>query len=193
MITRNSQKITKQSKQYNSKIAKLYTKYALPLMKFLMQRMEGDQIAAEEVLANTFLAVCYTYRTFQHKSQFFTWLCRIALNKIADYYRNQIHENSIFIAPTLEKLANIENNKQLSIQEIIALKELKTAVKECVKLLPPEKQQLLYLRYWQNMTIKKIAQIFGTSERSIEGKIYRSKNKLRQIIASRHPELISQY
>lgn len=170
----------------------LYKAWALPLMKFLVKRTGGDQQIAEEVFSRTMIAAWQGMHTFEYKSQFFTWVCRIALNKLADYYREQVHQNSLLIAPTLEDLASIKS-RDLTPEEKLVLRELKNDVRDCLNVLPEEKRQLLYMRFWKGLTIKKIAAITGSSERAVEGKIYRAKQDLKQFIVVKKPDLQKVY
>ncbi len=170
----------------------VYKQYALPLMKFIVKRLGGNHEVAEEVFAKTVSAAWEGWNKFENKSKFFTWLCKIALNKIADYYRQEVHENSTFVAPLLEELAN-RNNDELTAEEKLILDELRISVRSCISLLPQEKRNLLYLRYWKGMTISQIAEIFKVSERSIEGKIYRTKITLKRIFNSKYPEIAKAY
>lgn len=168
----------------------MYNKVALPLTKFLVKKMGGNQEAAEEVFSRTVMAAWCGLHTFEHRSEFFTWVCKIGLNKMADYYREQINERSKLIAPGLEILGSFKDN-QLSPEEKLILLELRTSVKECLMLLPEEKRQLLYLRFWQELTLKEIANILEVSERAAEGKLYRAKFALREVVSTHHPELTS--
>lgn len=157
-------------------------------MKFLVKKMGGNQDAAEEVFSQTILAAWKGWHTFEHKSSYFTWICKIGLNKMADYWRELINERSRFIAPSLELMAKIPT-PQLSPEEKLALDELKIAIHQCLLLLPKELRKLLYLRYWKDMSLSKIAEIMNTTERAIEGKIYRAKRQLKEIILQKYPEL----
>ncbi|MDO8570406.1 MAG: sigma-70 family RNA polymerase sigma factor [Candidatus Daviesbacteria bacterium] len=166
----------------------LYRKHALPLMKFLIKKTGGNQFMAEEVFSSTFLAAWKGFHTFEQKSKFFTWLCRIALNKAADYYRDQIHYESHLIAPALIDIANIKD-KNLTPEEKASLDEIRNCVHDCLNLLSDEKRNLLYLRYWKDMTIKGIAETFDISERSAEGKVYRAKLAFREVITKKYPNI----
>lgn len=165
-----------------------YRQFAKPLMGFLIQRLGGDRLAAEEVFSQTILAAYLGMHTFEHRSSYFTWLCRIALNKIADYYRDQINERSYFVVPTLKQLSQI-GDRRLTPEQELAFNQLRLAVRECLNLLPEDKRRLVYLKYWREMTAKSIAQLVNSSERAIEGKLYRAKLQLKEIILDRHPEL----
>ena len=82
----------------------VYKKLALPLTKFIIKHVGGNPEAVDEVLSATMIAGWQGLKTFKHKSSYFTWLCRIALNKIADYYRDQVHAKSQIIVPLLGNL-----------------------------------------------------------------------------------------
>lgn len=163
----------------------LYHKFALPLMKFVIKKTGGNLDASEEVFSETMIAAWKGFHAFEHKSKFFTWLCRIALNKAADYYRSQINHRSRFIAPALDEIANIQD-KNLSPEEKASLDELRSCVCDCLDLLPEGKRRLLYLRYWKDMTIKGIAETFNISERAAEGQVYRAKIAFREIYSSKY-------
>lgn len=170
--------------------ASLYKNFALPLTKFLAKRIGADHEAMEEVFSQTIIAAWKGWRTFEHKSSYFTWICRIALNKMADYYREQVNEKSRLVVPALDILSNIPD-KNLSPDERLALDQLREAVKECLNLLPEEKRQLLYLRFWQDLTVAKIAEILGVSERAAEGKLYRAKLAFRKVANNKYPGITS--
>lgn len=167
--------------------ATLYKNFALPLTKFLIKKMGGDQHATEEVFSQTILAAWKGWHTFESRSTYFTWLCRIALNKMADYYRDQVNERSRRVYPTLKTWANVKD-QHLTPEEKACLEELRKNVHECLDLLPPETRQLLYLRYWEEMTIASIADLLGISERAAEGKIYRARVSFREIYSSKLPK-----
>jgi len=166
----------------------IYRLLALPVLKFIVKKMGGDQIAAEEVFARTISAAWEGWHSFRHKSSYFTWICRIALNKIADYYRDQVNDNSRWVLPLLEDIAQADTGK-LDPYERVALSELRKAMAECLDLLPDEKRKLLQFRFWREMSIREIAALTGSSERAVEGKIYRAKKILKVILQRKHPAL----
>ena len=158
------------------KFEKIYKELALPLTKFVMKRTGADSKEVDEVVQETFVAAWRGWNTFKHKSSYFTWLCRISLNKIADYYHDQVHKNSRIIVPLLDAISDIDN-KSLSPEENLALKELRSSVNDCLNLLPVEKRKLLWFRYWKDMSYGEISKIMGISKRAVEGQIYRAKHE----------------
>lgn len=164
----------------NVPFEKIYKKLGLPLTKFIIKHVGGNQEAVDEVLSATMIAGWKGWKTFRHKSSYFTWLCRIALNKIADYYRDQVHAGSRIIVPLLGNL-NISDSKSLSQEEKLILDELKTSVNACLNLLPADKRKLLQYRYWKDFTTREVARILKISKRAVEGRLYRARHTFAQV------------
>ena len=122
----------------------IYRFLALPVLKFIVKKMGGNQAAAEEVFGRTISAAWEGWHNFRHKSSYFTWICRIALNKIADYYRDQVNDNSRWVLPVLENIASADTGN-LDPYERASLAELRSAMRECLDLLPDEKRKIFKL------------------------------------------------
>lgn len=167
----------------NPRFDNQYKKYSKPLIKFIAKHLHREENAVEEVFEETIVAGWKSYKSFKHKSSYFTWLCRIALNKISDYYRDQVNEKSKFIVPLLDSLTYIDNDK-LTIEESLALKELRASVNDCLNLLPYEKRRLLWFKYWMDYSYEKIGKILGISERAVEGRLYRAKEEFASVWSS---------
>lgn len=162
------------------------------LLRFLLKRSGGDFEAASEAVQEAYLAATKSFRTFRHKSSYFTWLCRIALNKLADYYRDQINKESKIIVPAVEIFNNIFD-PGLSHEEKLATDELKSCLAKCLNQLPVKYRQLLQLKYYTELTNSQICLKLNVSERSLEGKLYRAKKYLRKIFVQVEPELAREY
>lgn len=156
-----------------------YKKSVSPLTRFVFKKIGSDPEVADQIITETFSAAWKGYKTFRHKSSFFTWLCRIALNKIADYYKDQINNRSHFIVPTLKNLSKIEaiagSDPAMLPEERFVLNELRDKVNQVLNLLPENKRKLLQYRYWHDLSYKEISIILHISPRAVEGKIYRAK------------------
>lgn len=167
---------------------KLYKTYISPLTRFVFKRIGSKPEVADEVIAETMAAAWKGYKTFKHKSSYFTWLCRIALNKIADYYHDQVNENSQIVVPLIDSLNDIDT-RNLSPEETLALKELKDSVHNCLNLLPYEKRKLLWFRYWKDYSYQQIGKILGISPRAVEGRLYRAKHEFAKIVKGTYPDV----
>jgi len=159
---------------------KLYKTYSPILFKFIAKHLGKDEATVEEIFEETMVAGWRGYKSFEHKSSYFTWLCRIALNKIADYYHDQVNSRSKLIVPLLDTISDMKSDS-LSPEESLALKELRTSVNDCLNLLPREKRQLLWFRYWADMSYAEISKLMEISERAVEGRIYRAKEEFAKV------------
>ncbi len=138
---------------------------------------------AEEVLQSTLMAIVKSFHTFHNKSTFFTWVCKIALNKMADYYRDQVNKRSRFVVPTAAQLNSIVD-PAISEEERLSLEELKASVNRSLNLLPPEYRRLLHLKYYLDLSNRQISLKLNLSGRRLEGKLYRAKKALAKIIST---------
>lgn len=158
-----------------------YRKLTPIVIKFIAKRTGADREVVEEICSSTMAAAWKGWHTFKHKSSYLTWICRIALNKIADYYRSEVHRKSKLIAPLLETLVEPDAP---SLEEKLVLDDLKLAVARCLNLLPEDTRKVLRLRYWQEATLTEIAQIMGISPKAAESKLYRARKAFSQVVAS---------
>lgn len=151
------------------------------VLRLLLKRSKNPEIA-REVLQETWIAALKSYRTFKHKSTYFTWVCKIALNKLSDYYRDQVNKQSKVIVPSIERFNSIFD-PSISVEEKIVLDELKFKVNKCLDLLPDEYRKLLQLRYYEQLACQEISLKLKIPLRSLEGKLYRAKKALTKIYA----------
>lgn len=163
---------------------KLYQKFSRPLFAFIAKRMGANPDEVEEVFEETIVAAWKGFKAFKHKSTYFTWLCRIALNKIADYYRDQINEKSHIVTPALKAISLVEAD-DISPIEKLALKELCDKVNRCLNLLPYEKRRLLWFRYWKDLSYEQIGKILKISPRAVEGRLYRARYEFEKVWLAR--------
>jgi RNA polymerase sigma-70 factor, ECF subfamily len=164
----------------------IYTKLNRQILHFLLKRNGGDIDIAQAVLQDTFIAAFKSFHTFRHKSSYFTWLCKISLNKLSDYYRDQVNRRSRIIIPSLHQLDSILD-PGLSPEEKLSLDELKRSVNACLNLLPPEHRQLLHLKYYQQLSTKEICLKLQLSPRQLEGRLYRARHSLAKVVTSQFP------
>ena len=158
------------------------------ILRFILKRNGGDMDVAREVVQNTFLSAIKSYHTFHHKSSYFTWLCKIALNKLADYYRHQVHYRSKIVIPALNQFNSLID-PGLSLEEKASLTQLREAVNSCLNLLPGQYRRLLHLKYYRQLSGKEICLILQLTPRQLEGRIRRARIALAKVVSSLHPEI----
>jgi RNA polymerase sigma-70 factor, ECF subfamily len=169
-------------------ITKLYKQLSKPILKFILKRNGGDLEIAEQVVQDTFVAALISFHTFHNKSTYFTWLCKIALNKMADYYRDQVHRKSKVIIPAANSLDQFLS-PELAPEEKLAMDDLKNSLSKCLNLLPPEYRKLLQLKYYEELSSREISLRLNLSSRKLEGKMYRARKSLAAAVSRLYPDL----
>lgn len=148
----------------------------------MAKRLGSNGGEAQEIVNEVFIAAWKGWKTFNHKSTYITWICKIALNKIADHYRRQIRHKSHFVVPAVDSFNQIIDPK-ISIEEKLILDELKQKINKSLSLLPESYKKLLQLRYYEQLANRDISLMLKIPIRSIEGKLYRAKKMLARIYA----------
>lgn len=146
----------------------------------MAKRLGQNREETQEIVHEVLIAAWKGWKTFNHKSTYITWLCKIALNKIADYYRKQIRHKSHFIVPAVDSFNQIVDPK-ISTEEKLILDELKQKVNKSLSLLPENYRKLLQLRYYEQLANRDISLKLKIPVRSVEGKLYRAKKMLAKI------------
>lgn len=141
----------------------LYNLYLVPVYRYIYLRI-GDKQAAEDLSQVVFLKAYQNIRNFvdQHKNPlayFFT----IARNTLIDYYRKNrgtVAENSE------EILLSMESSSQ-SPQELIMREESRKSVLERIKDLTPEQQEVIILKFINDLSYPEIAKQLNKSEEAV--------------------------
>ena len=166
----------------------LYQAFGRRILRLLLKRNGGDLQAAEAVLQDTFVAAFTSFHTFRRKSTYFTWMCKIALNKLADYYRQQVNSRSKFIVPSLQQLDRILD-PSLAPEEKLVADQLRQDLNKCLELLPPQYRRLLHLKYYQELSNREISLRLNLTPRKLEGRLYRARHSLAKLIIHHFPHL----
>jgi RNA polymerase sigma factor (sigma-70 family) len=152
---------------------RLYAEHAQGLFAFLAYRT-GDRALAEDLLADTFERVLKARRGFdRRRGSEKTWVYSIALNRLRDHVRRQDAERRALersgpdAAPAADALDAIGHRSDL----IAALARLSAEEREAVA-----------LRYGADLTVPEIARVTGEPLTTVEGRVYRSLRKLRDLL-----------
>lgn len=138
-------------------------------------RMLKVREEAEEVAQDTFIKAYESLSSYRGESKFSSWLYSIAYRKALDRIRkNSRHQTSELLEDITEgEVAHMEN-------ALVQLenKERSAKIKECIMKLPEVEAALITLYYFEEQSVKEIAEITNLSEENIKVKLFRSRKKL---------------
>ena len=125
-----------------------------------------DPEVANDVFQDTFVKVITKLQEGKYTNcgKFSFWLTRIAHNVIMDGYRRQKSEH--IIEPTEDNdLSNLRSNELLDINrenEYVNMQILND-VRHLMNALPAPQREVVYMRFYQDLSFKEIADITGVS------------------------------
>ena len=125
-----------------------------------------DPEVANDVFQDTFVKVITKLQEgkYTNSGKFSFWLTRIAHNVIMDGYRRQKSEH--IIEPTEDNdLSNLRSNELLDINrenEYVNMQILND-VRHLMNALPAPQREVVYMRFYQDLSFKEIADITGVS------------------------------
>ena len=155
--------------------AVLYDRYVDRVYNYIYQRT-GNHLDAEDLTARTFVrAFTHLERYMFRGVPFSAWLYRIAHNAVANWYRDRRRHRVV----SLDALTEQSDEKQHP-EETTQGREGQRELLKVIRQLPPERQQLLILKYSDGLKNAEIAQIMGRSEGAIKSLYHRTLLALRR-------------
>ena len=125
-----------------------------------------DHEVANDIFQETFVKVITKLQ--QHKytnsGKFGAWLVRIAHNVIMDWYREQKSEK-IVEANEENDLSNLGGNEvlDLNVENQFVNEQVLRDVRKMMNMLPPTQREVVFMRFYQEMSFKEIAEATGVS------------------------------
>ncbi len=141
----------------------LYEVYLQPIYRFIFAKV-GNKTEAEDLTQIAFTKMLQSLKSFQFQSSFKTWLYRIAVNTIMDYWREHYKHQTVNLENFLEILPDKE--PVFDDEESIDRKEKK--VEEILSGLGGDQQKVLELRFLKGYSIKETAEELELSESNVK-------------------------
>lgn len=165
-----------------STISTLYQRYAPGLFTYLRLHVPSRE-DAEDLLVDTFLVACEnsSFGALSEERQRL-WLWRVMRNKVADYYRSPAHRP---IANVDDLVDAIYVDEAHAPEQIAERGEEYFQLRAQLQRLPPLQQQLLRLRFVNELTTAEIARAVGKSDVAVRMMLSRTINMLRFIYSKK--------
>ena len=149
---------------------------------FYMLRRTENETEAEDITIETFSKAFEKLESYNTIYQFNTWLISIAKNLHIDYIRKKKVQQFIDLDDDekMKFFEVIDDNPTLE-DELIIEQNLANLL-NYIKLLKPHYQEVIQLRYFQEMTYNAIAAHLNEPLSNVKIKLLRAKNLLSEII-----------
>jgi RNA polymerase sigma factor (sigma-70 family) len=158
----------------HAQLAQLYQRHAPQILTYISRQISSDQ-DAEDVLTDVFVAALESasFASLEVDEQP-AWLWRVARNKVIDIYRRAQRT----VITTLED--QLIEDPMINPEQISIRQEEDKQLARQIKRLSPLQQQVLYLRFGENLRCAQIASLVGKRESSIRSLLSRTFNLLRR-------------
>ncbi len=160
------------SQGHNEAFDELLNRYKDKLYNYIFMTVPNREIA-EDIFQDTFTRVIVTIKSkrYDEQGRFHGYIYRLAHNLIIDYYRQQ--QTAQFISPT-EAGYDIFNDKELcdqSLEDRVSYEQILRDVRHLVCFLPENQQEIIRMRFYEDMSFKDIAEKLNISINTALGRI----------------------
>ncbi len=150
---------------------------------YIIKVVEDEELA-NELFQETFLKIISKLQNHQYTEtgRLLWWMLRVAHNVVIDYYRDQ---KKIFVvdAPKENDLSAVKSDELVDVNRENELTNQRT-LKQLVLLmnaLPAPQREVVYMRYFQDMSFKEIAEEVGCSINTSLGRMHYALINMRKL------------
>jgi len=157
----------------------LLNKYWKDVFNYQFSKTNNED-EAEDITIKSFAKAFDKLSTFDDKYNFKTWLITISKNIYIDHLRKQ-KKQTISIHKSNNTIYDIKDDSPSAEDKIITEQNLAKLL-AYIKKLKPHYQEIIQLRYFQEMTYKEIAEELNEPMNNVKVKLLRAKKLLAEII-----------
>jgi RNA polymerase sigma-70 factor (ECF subfamily) len=158
----------------------LYERYVSNIYNYVYYRT-GNHHDAEDLVSRTFYRALKHFPRYEDRgAPFSAYLYRIAHNMVANWHRDRSRRQVVPLDEMM--LSSLKREQPAAVAEE---KDEREMLLEAVRRLPPDRQQLLILKFVDHMSNAEIAQIMGRTEGAIKSLYHRTLMALRQDLVDR--------
>lgn len=157
----------------------LYERHVRRIYNYVYYRT-GSVAEAEDLTARTFFQAMNNLHRYQVQGvPFSAWLFRIAHNLVANWHRDTGRHR----ASSIEEIADLPSEREGPDDRAEATEE-RFELRQAVRRLRPDRQQLLILKFVEGLSNEEIATVMGRSEGAVKALLHRTVKTLREDLLS---------
>ena len=147
---------------------------------------------AEDIFQETFVKAIVTLQQgrYQEDGKFFAWITRIAHNLVIDQFRQERNENVVSNDESEIDLLNDMSLSEGTIESQMVNEQVLKDVRRLIDELPDCQREVVFMRYYQNLSFKDIADITGVSINTALGRMRYAVLNMRRIAEEKSISLV---
>jgi RNA polymerase sigma factor (sigma-70 family) len=156
--------------------AQLVSAYTDPIYAYVSRRLAPRHDLVDDVVQEVFLAALDSLPTYRGTSSLQAWLLGIARHKVEGYYRDRLRRHLPLDDDGPEPMAD-----ELSIEEVLDRARTEAKTTAVLQQLPEAYSLALLWRYWENRSVRQIAEATGKTEKAVERLLARARTRFRTL------------
>ncbi|HZH71530.1 MAG TPA: sigma-70 family RNA polymerase sigma factor [Mariniphaga sp.] len=147
-----------------------------------------NQELAEDIFQETFIKVIRSLKRgkYVENGKFISWVLRISHNLIIDHFRKEKLQGTVSNDSLEVDVFNSQRFSEDTIEDQLVTSQILKEVKELVKELPEDQQQVIHMRHYMDMSFKEIADQTGVSINTALGRMRYALINLRKLIREKN-------
>ena len=160
------------SKGNDKAFDELLTRYQSKLYSYIFFIVRNVTLA-EDLFQETFMKVITTIRqgNYSESGRFGAWLTRIAHNLIIDYFRQDKSENTVSNDESEVDLFNDADLSDDDVETKLGNSQVLSDVRRLLGALPSSQREVVYMRFYQDLSFREIADLTGVSINTALGRM----------------------
>ncbi|WP_417799627.1 RNA polymerase sigma factor [Tenacibaculum sp.] len=168
----------------------LVEKYKVMVFSLALKMVKSRE-EAEEISQDTFIKAYRNLPKFKGESKFSTWLYKITYRTCLDSLKKNKEK---YITNPIDEVVINRIQSTDGILEGIEQKERARVINSCLLSLPEEERSILWMFYFEELSLKEIVSVTDFSEANVKVKLHRARKSLLNIVEKKiAPELIDHY
>jgi RNA polymerase sigma factor (sigma-70 family) len=164
----------------------LLARYQAKLYTYIHFTVRNED-AANDLFQETFVKAIVTIQQGRYvdSGKFSAWITRIAHNLLIDRYRLEKNENWVSNDDVEGDLFNDASLSDANVEMRMVAEQSLNDVSRLVSELPANQREVIYMRFYQDLSFKEIAEITGVSINTALGRVRYALLNLRRMIEER--------
>lgn len=159
-----------------------YDQWKHKVYSYVYYRVNGDQHLAEDLTSDIFLKAYEKFATYNDEFAFSTWIYTIARHQVIDYFRSSKVKTAVQYDDEGVGETELAEDLVSAWQEGIDREQLIKRILVSLEKIPDLQKDCIIMKYLEDMSTKKIAELTGESEAYVRQAISRGLKKLRPMM-----------
>lgn len=147
-----------------------------------------NQELAEDIFQETFIKVIKSLKKgrYTDNGKFISWVLRISHNLIIDHFRKEKLKGTVSNDSMETYLFNSPKFADETVEDQLVYSQILSEVKDLVKELPEDQQQVIYMRHYLDLSFKEIADLTDVSINTALGRMRYALINLRKLVEKKN-------